>query len=325
MTTMKGIFDSLVGFYDAIPFNAIAQIAILYALIYGILKAGRGTRFGQALLGSGLFFALIAFISHIFEFDVIMRILQELLGYVVISAIVVFHPEIRRMLATLGSVLFRDRHDVATDGRITPNDFTNAIFRLSEKRLGALFAFERGISLRGYEESATPLDAIISEKLLESIFTEPLPLHDGGAVIRHGRIASAHCTFPISNRDDLATNGMRHRAAVGISEETDALVVVVSEETGRVSIAHNGKLIRYPDTSASSRLAIAKWISKAMPRRRTTLEKIGGWVRKRQHERNLKREARIEAAETAQAEAAHAAAVAREAAAAKNVKAKGEN
>ncbi|MBR1871545.1 MAG: diadenylate cyclase [Kiritimatiellae bacterium] len=277
------MIDTLVNFLDAIPFNAIAQIAVLYFAVYGVLRAGRGTRFGQALMGFGVLFGLLAVLSHIFDFDVISRLLQALLGYVVISTVVVFHPEIRRFLASFGAMLFRDRDQANTQGQVTPEQFTRAIFKLSEKRLGALFAFERGISLKGYEESGVVLDAIISEPLLVSIFTEPLPLHDGGAVVRHGRLASAHCLFPISNQESLSVSGMRHRAAVGLSEETDALVVVVSEETGRVSIAHNGKIIRYPDADDASRAAVLRWISKAMPRRKSTLEKIADSARKIVH------------------------------------------
>lgn len=281
---------SVSGIWDAIPFNAIAQVAILYFAIYGILRAGRGTRFGQALMGFGVLFGAIALISHIFNFDVISRLLQALLGYVAISAVVVFHPEIRRFLASFGAMLFRDRQEENTTGQITPEQFTRAVFKLSERRMGALFAFERGISLRGYEESGVRLDAIISEPLLISVFTEPLPLHDGGAIVRNGRLASAHCLFPISNQESLSVSGMRHRAAVGLSEETDALVVVVSEETGRVSVAHNGKIVRYPDSGDSSRAAVLRWVSKAMPRRRTAMEKIALLIRKLAHSiRSLQR------------------------------------
>ena len=129
--------------------------------------------------------------------------------------------------------------------------------------IGALIAFERGISLRGYEDTGVSLNATFSRELVESIFTPPLPLHDGGMTIRAGRIAAAHCVFPVSNNRDLSCSGMRHRAAVGLSEETDALVVVVSEESGAVSVAHNGKLLKY--TGEQRAQSLLRWISKAMP------------------------------------------------------------
>jgi diadenylate cyclase len=124
-------------------------------------------------------------------------------------------------------------------------------------------AVERGISLCGYEDSGVKLDALISHELLISIFTPPLPLHDGGIVLRDGRVAAAHCLFPVSNQGELATSGMRHRAAVGLSEETDAVVVVVSEETGRISVAHNGRLHRYSDEKVEK--VLLRWLRKAMP------------------------------------------------------------
>ena len=111
--------------------------------------------------------------------------------------------------------------------------------------------------------SGVATDATVSRELVENVFTPPLPLHDGGMTIRNGRIAAAHCVFPVSNNPELITSGMRHRAAVGLSEETDALVIVVSEETGSVSVAHNGKLIRY--TGEQRATSLIRWVSKAMP------------------------------------------------------------
>ena len=158
---------------------------------------------------------------------------------------------------------------------------TEAIFELSRRKMGALIAFERGISLRGYEESGVVLDAVPSRELLISVFTEPLPLHDGGVTVRQCRLASAHCLFPVSVNQSLYESGMRHRAAVGLSEETDALVVAVSEETGRISIAHNGKLIRYSNDGEDSKVSILRWIRKAMPIKRTAGDQAAEWFRTR--------------------------------------------
>ena len=109
-----------------------------------------------------------------------------------------------------------------------------------------------------------PLDALFSREIVTCMFTPPLPLHDGGAVVRNGRLASAHCIFPVSNNPALASSGMRHRAAVGLSEETDALVVVVSEESGAVSVAHNGRLVRYADPVAATP-QLTRWVARALP------------------------------------------------------------
>ena len=115
-----------------------------------------------------------------------------------------------------------------------------------------------------------------------SIFTPPLPLHDGGVIIRGGRLAAAHCLFPVSdNQFGLSASGMRHRAAVGISEETDALALVVSEERGLISVAHNGRLTRYPDLSADTRKALVRFIGKVIPQQRTVYEMLSDWLDKR--------------------------------------------
>ena len=263
----------------------IIQIAILYFVIYAILKAARGSRFGQVLMGAGIIFALLIAFTFLFNFDVLAYIVKTLLGYLTLSTVVIFQPEIRRVLATIGALLFTDnRRDLGlnSSGRVTPEELVTYIFKLARARIGALIAIERGISLRGIETTGVSIDAIISNELLFSIFTEPMPLHDGGAIIRHGRLAAAHCLFPVSsNTEALFAAGMRHRAAVGLSEETDALVIAVSEERGRVSIAHNGRLLRYPDLSEDSRKAVLRWVRKAMPQQKTATETIADWLRRR--------------------------------------------
>ena len=259
----------------------VVQIFILYLVIYTILKGARGSRFGQVLMGIGILFALLIAFTLIFNFDVLSVIVRWLLLYLALSSVVIFQAEIRRILATMGALLFQDRSRVEDHGRLTPELFTSIIFKLAKTHTGALIAFERSISLRGYETTGVALDALVSPEMMFSIFTEPMPLHDGGVVIRHGRISSAHCLFPVSSQSDLSASGMRHRAAVGLSEEADALVIAVSEETGRVSVAYNGRLIRYPDLEESSRNAVLRWIRKAMPVQKTTAEAIADWLRKR--------------------------------------------
>ena len=255
-------FDQI---WNAVSPSAVVQIAILYAVIYTILKYAKGSRFGQALMGVGILAAAMFAFAFLFHFDVLSTLIRYLLIYLAISTVVIFQPEIRRMLSQVGAFGYLDRPKYAQDGAATPDFMTETILALADRRIGALLAFERGISLRGYEDTGVRTDAVFSRELVEAIFTPPLPLHDGGLTIRNGRIAAAHCVFPVSNNPDLISSGMRHRAAVGLSEETDALVVVVSEETGVVSVAHNGRLIRYSgDQRAQS---LVRWINKAMPDR----------------------------------------------------------
>ena len=261
-------FDQI---WNVVSVSAVAQIAILTVVIYTILKYAKGSRFGQALMGVGILAAAMFAFTFLFHFDVLSTIIQVLLVYLAISTVVIFQPEIRRMLSQVGAFGYLDRPKYAQDGAATPEFVTETILALSDRRVGALLAFERGISLRSYEDTGVRTDAVFSRELVETIFTPPLPLHDGGLTIRNGRIAAAHCVFPVSNNPDLISSGMRHRAAVGLSEETDALVVVVSEETGVVSVAHNGKLIRYGSDQRMQ--SLFRWINKAMPdgRRRNRL------------------------------------------------------
>ena len=261
--------------FDLALLNDAVQIFILYMVFYWLLRAARGSRFGQVLTGVGLLFAALTAFTYLFHFDVLSRIVQGLLFYLALSSVVIFQPEIRRILATIGSLLFQDRNRFLNYRRtVTPEMLTAHICKLAQRQMGALLAFERGISLKGYETSGVVLDAIISAELLLSIFKEPMPLHDGGVVIRHGRISSAHCLFPVSVRTELSESGM-------LSEETDALVIVVSEETGRISVAHNGRLIRYPDIGEDSRASLVRWIRKAMPQQKTATEQIVDWFNHR--------------------------------------------
>jgi diadenylate cyclase len=245
-----------------IDFSAIIEITILYLAIYAILKSAKGTRFGQALLGVGVLAAISAIFSFVLHFDVLSKIVHLLLIYLALSTVVIFQPEIRRILATVGAFGTFERPQYDASGAANPELIVKTILALAHEHVGALIAFERGISLRGYEETGVRLDAVFSRELLRSVFTPPLPLHDGGLTIRAGRVSAAHCLFPVSNNPHLVTGGMRHRAAVGLSEETDALVIVVSEETGAISVAHNGRLTRY--TGNQREASLHRWVRKAM-------------------------------------------------------------
>ena len=259
----------------------VVQISILYLAIYSLLKAAHGSRFGQVLTGVGVLFGVSIAFTYLVHFDVLARIIQMLLMYLALSSVVIFQPEIRRILATIGSLLFSESQTSFDRRRVTPELITDAILDLSKRKIGALIAFERAISLRGYEESGILLDAIPSRELLLSVFTEPLPLHDGGVVVRNGRIASAHCLFPVSANPKLSGSGMRHRAAVGLSEETDALVIAVSEETKSVSVAHNGRIVRYAAGDDEARSSLLRWVRKAMPDKKSASEQAADWFKSR--------------------------------------------
>jgi diadenylate cyclase len=260
--------------------SAIIQIAVLYFVIYAILKSAKGSRFGQALMGFGLLAALLIAFAYLFHFDVLTRIVQFLLVYIAVSTVVIFQPEIRRILSAVGAFGFLEKPKYGPGDAATPDLVVETLLALADKRIGALLAFERGISLRGYEETGVLLDAVFSRGLVTSIFTPPLPLHDGGAVLKNGRLSSAHCIFPVSNNPNLIASGMRHRAAVGLSEETDALVIVVSEETGDISVARNGKLFRYSGEQRAE--SLHRWLARTLPRADGGASRLGTlwtWLR----------------------------------------------
>ena len=252
------------------------QIAILYVIIYWLLRSAKGSAFGQALMGVTVIAAVLVGLTKIAHLEVISKLFGFLLLYLAVSSVVIFQPEIRRLLPAIGTFRVFKRSRFEESQAVTPERLADCVLALAGKRLGALIAIERGISLRGFTDTGIPLDAVVTPELLMSIFTPPLPMHDGGLVIRAGRIAAAHCVFPVSSHPSLNTSGMRHRAAVGLSEETDALVIVVSEETGRVAIAHNGTLHRYPDHAV--RRILKKWISKAMNSSGNSERSLAGWI-----------------------------------------------
>ena len=192
--------------------------------------------------------AMVAF-TFLFKFDVLSQIVQALLVYLALATVVIFQPEIRRVLGQVGAFGYLERPKHTADGAATPELVVDAILSLSERRIGALIAFERGISLRGYEATGVATDAMFTRELVTCLFTPPLPLHDGGVTIRHGRIAAAHCVFP-------------------------------------VSVAHNGKLVTYPPETRL--VSLTRWVTKAMLGRVRRTGSFAGWLQKRLQRRSVK-------------------------------------
>jgi diadenylate cyclase len=216
------------------------EILILAALAYHGYLFFRATRGARILTGLLILLLSLALISLLLELEVITWLLQRVSVFLAIAMVVLFQPELRRVLAELGSSrLFSfNRPDPEALDLLM-----EAMQQLSSRRCGALFALKRGIDLKPYAESGVEIDARISTELIATLFHPKTVLHDGGVIIDQGRIASAGCVFPVSQRDiqDRAI-GLRHRAGMGITEETDAIALVVSEETGALSLCYQGKL-----------------------------------------------------------------------------------
>jgi diadenylate cyclase len=251
------------------------EILILWAAIYWLWVFFRGTRGARVLTGLAVLFLVLSVLSEFFALQVIGRLLQYLSTFLVLAVVVIFQPELRRALAALGSNrLFA----VATSTRETAELVTEIAFDLSNHQLGALIAIERATNIESFAESGVPIDCQLSRELAVTFFFPKTPLHDGGIIIRNDRIIAAACVFPVSQRVDLdRTLGTRHRAALGLSEESDAVVIVVSEETGMVSICHRGRIERdFDPESFRRRLGELLLLEKEPKTSRSGRKSLGG-------------------------------------------------
>jgi diadenylate cyclase len=228
------------------PVRDTAEILIVAAGIYWLLLLIRGTRATQILMGLFLL-VVLSLVSDLLQLATLSWILGGIIQpYAVLIIIVLFQHDIRRGLARVGRGLFRSvaQREVA----FAVEEIVRATQVLSQKRVGALIVIERETGLDDMIEQGIAVDAAVSKELLTSLFLPYSPLHDGAVVIQNGRLATAGSILPLTLRQDLPEGvGTRHRAAVGITEETDALVVVVSEETGAISVVLSGELVRNLD------------------------------------------------------------------------------
>ena len=220
----------------------VLDIAIVSVAIYEILKAIRGTRAVQMAVGLSVL-VLVSYLSRWCHLETIDWLIRNSLGYIVFAIIVLFQADIRRALAHLGRAPFF-RYFLTTEGaEETIEELAVAATQLSTQRIGAIIVIERQIGLRNYIEAGLPLDALLTYDLLVSIFQPKSPLHDGAVIVQNDRIAAAACFLPLTINPLLARHlGTRHRAAIGLTEENDAVAIIVSEETGNISIALDGQL-----------------------------------------------------------------------------------
>ncbi len=222
--------------------RAVAEIIILFGTIYGILYYLRSSRGGLVFISVGLLWAILYFSAESFKLNVISHLLKLIGEALVVVLFVLFQPELRRALAQFGGFLFgqgrRRRREVI-------GEIVSAACNMAYRKCGALIVIERRIHLQTLVDDAVALDDKVNSLLLESIFFPNAPLHDGAVIIRDDRIVAARVILPLTRAKDISAQvGTRHRAALGISEECDAVIVVVSEETGAISIAMRGVLHR---------------------------------------------------------------------------------
>ncbi len=222
----------------------VVDIALVSLLIYEVLTLIRGTRAVQMAVGAGLTVALF-YVSQVTGLETLNWLIRNMIGYLVFAAIVIFQSDIRRALAHLGRAPFFRYLAKGETVDETVEEIAVAAQMLSAQRTGAIICMERQIGLRNYVEGGIPLDAQISYDLLVTIFQNGSPLHDGAIIIQENRISAAACFLPLTINPRLSKDlGTRHRAAIGLTEENDALAIVVSEETGWISLVLEGHLER---------------------------------------------------------------------------------
>jgi diadenylate cyclase len=222
----------------------VVDILIVAIVLYEFMKLIRGTRAVQMAVGSALI-ALFFFLSRSAPLQTVNWLIRTMFGYVVFAAIVIFQSDIRRALAHFGRAPFFRYLSRADDMDETVEEVAVAATMLADRRTGAIIVLERAIGLRNYIESGIPLEATVTHDLLVSIFQTGSPLHDGAVIVQENRVAAAACFLPLTVNPRLSRElGTRHRAAIGLTEETDAIAIVVSEETGKISLALDGQIER---------------------------------------------------------------------------------
>ena len=218
------------------------EILILAVGIYFTTRFVRGTRGWPVVIGFVVLFVALTVVTRFLHLEILRSLLGNATVFIVLGALMIFQPELRRMLGELGNLpLFATAHKQRENIEVV----IQTCERLADVKIGALIAIEQSIQLQEAVESGIPVDCEATPEMLETIFFPNNAIHDGGVILKGDRIAYAACIFPLTQRQDLNRSlGTRHRAAIGLSEETDAAVIAVSEETGAISYAYKGQLVR---------------------------------------------------------------------------------
>lgn len=254
------MWERFVNLVTSVSWRDLVEITLLSIAFYWVIRLlgrtrGAGLVRGLGMLLAGIYLAAQILVS-VFDLTILARVLDYLMTTGLLAMVILFQPELRRGLFVLGRYPLL-RAFVRSQDAPLADPLAKVAETLSRDRTGALIVLEREVSLEAMVESGTRIDAEISDMLLASLFFKNSPLHDGAVILRQGRIAAAGCQLPLGQLPDDADQrlGMRHRAALSVSEETDALVLVVSEETGRISLVSGGTLEPVPRESLSRRLA----------------------------------------------------------------------
>ncbi len=252
----------------------VMEILILTGAIYVLMLFFKDARSVQVVAGLLMVMVILLGLTKVFHMYALNWLLGGISVYLAVALLVIFQPEIRRALAELGR---QQMFSPPAESRGYVDSIVEAVMLLAERRIGALIAIERQASTRAIQETGVRQDARVNSDLLATIFFPHTPLHDGGVIISGNRIVAAGCLFPLSQRPELSRGlGTRHRAAMGLTEETDAIAVVVSEETGTVSVSTRGRLSRDFDEDRLRRFLSAVLIKEQEA-------SVSRWSRARKH------------------------------------------
>lgn len=254
MDVLQSLLTTALSYLRLIKVTDVLDMLVVAYVIYkgmALLRKSSAAQVGKAIL----FIVVTLWVSHQLNLNVVNFVLGKAMELGLLALVIVFQPEIRRFLEQIGSNNFGDfwglKEVPVTETETAIRETVAAYTVLSKDRVGALTVFERKNRLNAIIESGTMMDATVSSELMKNIFYPKAPLHDGAVVIRNGRLAGAGCMLPLSSNMNLSRDlGMRHRAGIGMSEHSDAIVAIVSEETGAISVASNGRLKRHlaPET-----------------------------------------------------------------------------
>ena len=249
---MNEFLTEVAFIFQRLDWLGLVDILLVTAVFFGLFLLMRGTQAAVLLRGVVILIVVVALLSGFLRLRAFTWLLRSTLPALLLAIPVIFQPELRRVLDRLGrvSVLLSLGHRETNAGPVI-DAICTACQRLSEKRYGALIVIERDVGLQDYIDTGVKIDSTVSSQLLVQVFVKDTPLHDGAVILRGDRIVSAACVLPLSTEANLSQQqfGLRHRASLGVTEVSDAVAVVVSEQTGVISVTHNGKIIRRLDAA----------------------------------------------------------------------------
>lgn len=279
---MEEFFRMIINTVKNISIWSVLDILVVSYIFFKGYMLIKETRAEQLLKGIILILVLIP-ISYLLRLDMLYFILSKTITIGVLTIIIIFQPEIRRALEHIGRSAFEDIHIIQDDETLdrVVTEIVTAVDNMSYLKTGALIAIEQSTGLGEITSNGTELDAKVSSGLLENIFVENTPLHDGATIIRNDRISAAACVLPLTSNININKKlGTRHRAAIGLSENSDAIIIVVSEETGTVSLAVNGKLTRNYDKDKLKNILLKIMINRRNKKVKTIGERVKAWIAK---------------------------------------------